>query len=148
MSVGDVSSQADEWARALLDPSMTETARRQQLSAIRTSNETLHALVIKKLDQYRSQAGTLGREAGLQQMGIGQAKTAFSEKITGLMIHVHQMFPLTKTAGQQHTIKRLDDSRYELSIFHKNAGHSIEIKESELDGSLLNLVADIKAAIQ
>lgn len=78
-SVDDLQSQADEWVNNLLSPNMTDTTRRQQLANLRQANPTLHALITQKLRQARTQAGTMGRDVGLQRMGIGQpqqAKTA------------------------------------------------------------------------
>lgn len=71
MTPMDVEQQGEETARQLLDPQVPEATRRQQLSSLRGTNPTLHAVVIKKMDQLRNQAGTLGQAAGMQQMGIG-----------------------------------------------------------------------------
>lgn len=144
-SVGDLDSQAQEWASQLLAPEMTDTARRQQLTSIRTTNGTLHALIIKKMDQMRQQAGTLGRAAGFQQMGIGQPKTAMPEKIAGLLMCIHQAFPVAG-GDQQHNVK-MADGGYDVSIFHKGAMRTIKIASTELDDSIPNLVLDIKAAM-
>jgi len=72
MAIGDVESTAQEIAMRLADPNTPETARRQELAALRNSNSTLHAVVIKKMDQIKNQAGTLGRAAGMAQMSGGQ----------------------------------------------------------------------------
>jgi len=71
MTPGDVEAMGDEKARQLLDPTLPEQNRRQELSALRTSNPTLHAVVIKKMESYRNQAGTAGQQQGLQQI-LGQ----------------------------------------------------------------------------
>lgn len=63
----DVEAQGDEMARQLLAPNVPESVRRQQLGVIRNQNPTLHAIVIKKMDQIRNRAGTAGQSAGMEQ---------------------------------------------------------------------------------
>jgi hypothetical protein len=62
----DLQSQADQMARQLLvaDP----TTVRQQLYSLRTTNDTLHALVTKKLEQLRQMARTQGQGMAAQQV--------------------------------------------------------------------------------
>lgn len=71
LALNDMEGVAQETAMRLADPNTPEAARRQELAALRNSNGTLHALVIKKMDQIRGQAGTLGRAAGMQAMQGG-----------------------------------------------------------------------------
>jgi len=61
----DVQAQGEAMAQQLLDPNLPETSRRQQLSAIRSNNPTLHAVVIKEMEKLRNQAGTAGYQAAL-----------------------------------------------------------------------------------
>ena len=61
----DVQAQGEGIAQQLLDPNLPETSRRQQLSAIRSNNQTLHAVVIKEMEKLRNQAGTAGYQAAL-----------------------------------------------------------------------------------
>ena len=73
MTLEDTEALGDEKARQLLDPTLPESNRRQELAALRNSNPTLHAVVTKKMEQYRQQAGTAGQAAGMQQvLGGGQ----------------------------------------------------------------------------
>lgn len=67
-SVEDTEAQAGEIAMRLADPNCPDTARRQELAALRSTNTTLHAVVIKKIEQIRQQSGTAGRAAGFQQI--------------------------------------------------------------------------------
>ncbi len=150
MTPGDVEAEGDEKARALLDPSVTETVRRQELSTLASGNPTLHAVVIKKMDQYRNQAGTLGRESGLQQMGIGQqqpqTKTASAGQIGELMVRLHQEFPVP--AGHDpHSIREQKNGRLILRIFHKGACSVAMISPEDLDESIEGAVKTIKDAI-
>ncbi len=62
---GDLLTQADQIAQQLL--TMDETARKRQLSQIRQTDETLHAVVKSKLEQMRTAARSVG-----QQQVIGQ----------------------------------------------------------------------------
>lgn len=71
MTPMDIETQGEESAKQLLDPTLPEQQRRQQLSALRNSNPTLHAVVIKKMEELRGRAGTMGQQAGLQAMGVG-----------------------------------------------------------------------------
>lgn len=69
MSLDNFEEQANSIAQRLADEAQTpESARRQELAALRNTNGPLHAMVIKKMDQIRQQAGTLGRAAGMAQM--------------------------------------------------------------------------------
>jgi hypothetical protein len=71
MNPMDVQAQGQQLARDLVGKD--EATRRQQLTAYREQNPTLHAVVLKELDKLRGQAGVLGRAAGLQAMAGGQA---------------------------------------------------------------------------
>jgi hypothetical protein len=62
----DVNQQADQTARELLQ--MPETERRRQLTSIRQNNDTLHALVLKKMDQLRTQARSMGMDQALPEV--------------------------------------------------------------------------------
>jgi len=62
----DVNQQADQTARELLQ--MPETDRRRQLTSIRQNNDTLHALVLKKMDQLRTQARSMGMDQALPEV--------------------------------------------------------------------------------
>jgi hypothetical protein len=63
---GDINQEADEMAKQLLQ--MPETERKRQLTSIRNNNDTLHALVLKKMDQYRNQARSVGMDQALPQI--------------------------------------------------------------------------------
>jgi hypothetical protein len=63
---GDLNAQADQMARELL--ALPEGDRHRQLSAIRQTNDTLHALVLKKMDQLRTQARSQGQDMAMQQV--------------------------------------------------------------------------------
>jgi hypothetical protein len=62
----NVNQEADQMARQLLE--MPETERRRQLTAIRNNNDTLHALVLKKMDQLRNQARSMGMQQALPEV--------------------------------------------------------------------------------
>jgi len=62
----DVNQQADQTARELLQ--MPEADRRRQLTSIRQNNDTLHALVLKKMDQLRTQARSMGMEQAMPEV--------------------------------------------------------------------------------
>jgi capsid protein len=62
----NVNQEADQMARQLLE--MPETERRRQLTAIRNSNDTLHALVLKKMEQLRNQARSMGMQQALPEV--------------------------------------------------------------------------------
>jgi hypothetical protein len=66
MAPGDLNAQADQMARELL--MLPEGDRHRQLSAIRQTNDTLHALVLKKMDQLRTQARSAGQDMAMQQV--------------------------------------------------------------------------------
>ena len=66
MTPGDVLDQADQVAQQLL--AMPEGERRRQLSQLRQTDETLHAVVTQKLKQYRSEARSVGQDQVLAQM--------------------------------------------------------------------------------
>ena len=59
----NVNQEADDMARKLLQ--MPDSERRRQLTSIRNSNDTLHALVLKKMEQLRNQARSVGGEQAL-----------------------------------------------------------------------------------
>jgi len=63
-----LNQQADQIARQLLDPRMSDGDRRRQLTAIRQNNDTLHSLVIKKMDQLRTQARSIGQGQAMPQV--------------------------------------------------------------------------------
>ena len=65
---GDVWEQAGEIAHSLLTQT-PETQRRSQLIAIKHSNPTLHAMVLQRMEELRTQAEGQGR-AMLQQGGM------------------------------------------------------------------------------
>lgn len=62
----NVTQEADQMARQLLE--MPETDRRRQLNSIRQNNDTLHALVLKKMDQLRNQARSVGMQQALPEV--------------------------------------------------------------------------------
>lgn len=66
-----MTAQAEEMARQFLG--MPEGERRRQLDAIRQQNDTLHALILKKMDQIRNQARSQGMDQVLPQMVGGDA---------------------------------------------------------------------------
>ena len=172
MTIDDLDAQADEEARAILDPSLPESAGRQRLAALRNTNGTLHALVLKKLDQYRSRAGVAGRAAGLQSMGIGKAasvdpvlekmglradillheldmhicKRASAEQITGLMMHLTQAFPVD--GGKQHTVREQKNGRLVLSVFTKQGRVVALVDPEDLDESPERVVSEIKREME
>lgn len=61
--------EAEQIAQQLLV--MPELPRKQMLTSIRRSDETLHALVIAQLDKLRRQASGMGRQMVIQQMAGG-----------------------------------------------------------------------------
>lgn len=63
----DLTAQAEQIAYQLL--TMPYEARRSQLLQIKKSNETLHSIVIAKMEQIRNQAKNQGGQQVLQQMG-------------------------------------------------------------------------------
>lgn len=146
MTPDDVEAQGDETARALLDPSLPEQNRRQQLSSLRTTNPTLHAVVIKKMDQYRNQAGGLGQAAGFQQLGIG--KQASMESVAELMIRLNQEFPIPKEAGYNHSITMPSGStKMKITVWNKGAQMPVLLSQNDLLNSIDALVTEIKLAI-
>jgi hypothetical protein len=150
MTPMDVEAQGDEMARTLLDPAMPEQHRRQQLSALRNSNPTLHAIVIKKMDQYRGQMGTANPAAGAAALGIGQPqqKLANIEGITELMVRLSQAFPIPKAASYNHSISMPPDSnRVLLTVWSKEASYPVILSQSDLTGSIEALVTEIKKTI-
>jgi len=66
MTPDDVEQMGDEKARQLLDPTLPEQNRRQELAALRNSNPTLHAVVIKQMEKYRSQNNQAGTSQAIQ----------------------------------------------------------------------------------
>lgn len=77
----DTQGQGAEIARQLMDPSVPETARRQQLTALRQSNDTLHAVVIKEMDKLRNAAGTMGQAQGMPQAIAQSQEIAQSQTV-------------------------------------------------------------------
>jgi len=145
MTPPDMEAQADETARQLLDPTLPEVNRRQQLSALRTSNPTMHAVVIKKMDQYRNQAGTAGQAAGLQAMGIGgQSKQGDLEQL-------QRLAAIKKAAGiffpQHRNGHRLglsgDDQSLSLKLALREGVMPILLKQSDLDQEPFDLMANV-----
>ena len=63
----DVQSQAQEIAQSLVNPQMSSVQRRQELTKIRQSNPTLHAVVVQAMEKMRYQAGMQSRDQVLQQ---------------------------------------------------------------------------------
>ncbi len=69
----DLQGKADELARNIL--AMPEGQRRQQLTQIRKTNETLHSLIIAAMQKMRSQARSQGGPQVLaQELGPGAAQ--------------------------------------------------------------------------
>lgn len=62
----NVTQEADQMARQLLQ--MPDADRRRQLNSIRQNNDTLHALILKKMDQLRTQARSMGMQQALPQV--------------------------------------------------------------------------------
>jgi hypothetical protein len=62
----DVEGQADQMARQLLQ--MPEQEKNRQLAALRQSNSTMHAVVLKKMDQLRNVARSQGMGQALGQV--------------------------------------------------------------------------------
>jgi hypothetical protein len=146
MTPMDIEAQGDEAARALLDPSMPEQNRRQQLSSLRTSNPTLHAVVIKKMDQYRNQAGGLGQAAGFQQLGIG--KSASLESIAELMARLNQEFPIPKGASYNHSVTMPSGStKVALTVWTKGASNAVLLSQGDLSDSIDRLIMEIKLSL-
>jgi hypothetical protein len=105
-------------------------------------------VVIKKMDQYRNQAGTMGRSAGFAQMGIGQGqtKTASPGQLTELMLRLHQEFPVP--AGEDpHSMRQQKNGRLILRVLYKNARHIAFISPEDLDNSIEDTVKAIKDEI-
>lgn len=70
MAPGDVLTQADQIAQQLVG--MPEGERRRQLSHIRQTDETLHAVVKQRLESIRTEARSIGQDQVIAQM-TGQA---------------------------------------------------------------------------
>ena len=62
----NVNAQGDQIARQLLG--MDEGTRRRELLNISKSNETLHAVILKKMDVLRNQARSMGMQQALPQV--------------------------------------------------------------------------------
>lgn len=62
----DVQSQGDEIARRLL--AQDEGTRRRELQAIRQQDPTLHAVVLERMDQLRTQARSAGQDQMMPQV--------------------------------------------------------------------------------
>lgn len=71
MTPQDLNAQAEGQAQQLL--AMPYEMRRSQLTQIKKSNETLHALIIQKMQTMRQQAQTQGGLQILQGMQQPQA---------------------------------------------------------------------------
>jgi hypothetical protein len=71
LSVDDLSAQAEQEAYRML--SMPYEMRKSELLQIKRSNETLHALIIAKMETLRNQAKTQGGQMLLQQQAAGSA---------------------------------------------------------------------------
>lgn len=70
---GDILTQADQISQQLL--AMPETARKRELTALRQTDETLHAVVKSKLEQNRNAMRSMGQEQIMAQM-TGQPMAA------------------------------------------------------------------------
>lgn len=149
MTPDDVEAQADEEARRLLDPQLPEQNRRQELSALRTSNPTLHAVVIKKMDQYRNQAGTAGQSAGLQQMGIGGGqKVATLQSISELMGELNREFPIPSGSKCNHAITMpAGSSKVKIAIYRNNKWDNVLLSQEDFSKTASSLVAEIREAL-
>jgi len=66
---GDIYAEGDAKARQLVV--MDETTRRRELHSLSKTNETLHAIVLKRLDQLRNEARSMGMPQALQQVAQG-----------------------------------------------------------------------------
>jgi hypothetical protein len=64
MTPMDMQAQADQLAQTLL--TMPYEARRSELGNLKNSNETLHALVKGKMEDYRNNAASVGKQLVLQ----------------------------------------------------------------------------------
>jgi hypothetical protein len=62
----NMNEEADQIARELLQ--MPDSERRRQLTSIRNNNDTLHALILKKMDQLRNQARSMGMQQALPEV--------------------------------------------------------------------------------
>lgn len=140
MTPMDIESQGEESAKQLLDPTLPESNRRQQLAALRNSNPTLHAVVIKKMEELRGRAGTAGQAAGLQAMGIGQKQGHLSAWDVGP--DVHQLARVRRSAEMFFPPKRAhrvhltpDSSRLALYLDLEVGTLPIFLKESDLQGN-------------
>lgn len=71
ISVDDLSMQAEQEAYRLI--AMPYELRKSELLQIKRANETLHALIIAKMDTIRNQAKTQGGQMLLQQQAAGSA---------------------------------------------------------------------------
>ena len=150
MDPNQLESQADEMARSLLDPTLPEQNRRQQLASLRNTNDTLHALVIKKMDQYRDQAGTAGRQQGLQQMGIGggQAKLGTYEglhKLAQIRRMAHSFFP---TPGHHKLGFTQDQADFVLTLSLREGSIPFILKQADVDQHPGDLMVRIHEALQ
>lgn len=147
MTPGDVDAQADEEARRLLDPRMPENIRRQHLAALRNTNSTLHAVVLKKMDQYRNQAGNIGRQAGFDQLGIGTEKTAAIDGLPKLMAALNKEFPPPK--GKNHHIVMPDGaSRVTIGVWNGDTLMNVLSSQEDLAKDPSKMITEIKALIQ
>ena len=154
MTPTDVEAQGDEMARQLLDPQMPEANRRQQLSSLRETNPTLHAVVLKKMEQLRNQAGTAGRSAGLQQMGIAKGgeffgKTAsFSSmrKQAQVMWMAHAYFPCTATRRHSLTFEPTTQ-KTALNIWYHHRSWPVYVDDQDMDSDPLVLMGNIASQL-
>ena len=69
MTPGDILDQAEQIAGQLIE--QPEAERRRQLSQIRQTDETLHAVVKQKLEQMRTEARSVGQQQVIQQAAGG-----------------------------------------------------------------------------
>lgn len=67
-SLDQIQSEAEQTARTLLGPNISDLQRNQELDKIRKTNPTLHAVVIQKMEQLRGQAAAQGKEQLLPQI--------------------------------------------------------------------------------
>ena len=144
MTPGDVEAQGEETAKQLLDPTLPETNRRQQLAALRTSSPTLHAVVIKKMEELRGRAGTAGQAAGMQAIGVGQKAGDFERlhKLAQIRRAAELFFP------PAHTPHRLgltpDQDKLALTLSLKEGSLPVMLKQADLEQHPFDLMVQIQ----
>lgn len=145
MAVGDVQAQAQEIAAQLLG--VPESARRQQLTALRQTNDTLHAQVIKYMDQMRNQAGTLGQQAGLQQMGIAKSAAFAGMPVQNQILWMARAF--FPKEGDTRPVMSWDEtaSKMALAVWHKGAAYRFALSDDDLQREPIELMADIAVSV-